>query len=175
MYTTLASRGAGRDERAAESQHLSVVLVVNIICLFLDRNATCEVQFSLLPPHTLMFSCGTLQYPLFPRARKKLVYHLQDSAAQMSWINLYLSNSFQVLTRNQLKRSNTGCGFARTRASQDHLGALSPFVPRVWHSSPPPRCSALGVWAGPGGRCGSTARSACQSPCGCRSWGCCCW
>lgn len=99
---------AGRDERAAESQHLSVILIVNMICLFLDKNATCQVLFSLLPPHTLMFSCGTLKHPLFPSARRKCVYHLQDSASQMSRINLYLSNSSQEPARNKLKRSNTG-------------------------------------------------------------------
>lgn len=178
MYTTLGSCGAGRDERAAESQHLPVVLVVNIICLFLDRNATCKVLFSLLPPYMLMFSCGTLKYPLFPSARRKCVYHIRDSAAQTSWINLYLPNPSQEPTRNNQKRSNTARASACARAGQDHLSnpprgsGRSTFVPRVWHSSPPPRWPARAVWVAPGGRCGSRARSACPSPCGRRSWGC---
>lgn len=50
-----------------------------------------------------------------------VIYHLQDSAGQMAWINLYLSNSSQEGTGNKLKRNSTGYASTCTRVSQDHL------------------------------------------------------
>lgn len=149
MYITLANWGAGRNETATELKYFSGILVVYVICAFTDRNASCKVLFSLLPPHTVMFFCAIstkyLKYPLFPSARRKyVIYHLQDSAGQMACINLYLSNSSQERETNwreiALVVPPPALEFART-VFPTLPRALAAFAPRVWcgHGSPPSR------------------------------------
>lgn len=60
-------------------KYLSGMIVVYVICVSSDRNATCKVLFSLLPPHTAMYcAISSLEYPLFPSARRKCaIYYLQ--------------------------------------------------------------------------------------------------
>lgn len=105
---------------------------------------------------------------------------LLPSVGQEAWIALYLSNSSgkvqdkncreAALVLNKVSSSFICVSTCPEAGFPTLPGAVAACAPRVWCGSPPSRCSALGGWVGPGGRCGSTARSVCQSPCGHRSW-----